>query len=220
MLLAFVIRGGERKRIPGREVVREDLVILSEGDRVPADGVLLWGLNLAVDESLLTGESVAVRKAPGDREIPMGRPGGDDPALRVFGHSRGPRAGGVRGQGHRAVLGDRPDRESPPERRPRGDDPAAGDPRNRESGLHRRPCTVHRRGRRLRSHPPRLAGRSARGDHAGHGNAARGVSRRPHHLPGPRGLARLPEEGFSPAGWQRWRPWGPPRCSAWTRRGP
>ncbi|MFN7594830.1 MAG: cation-transporting P-type ATPase, partial [bacterium] len=34
---ALVIRGGERKRIAGREVVRGDLVVLAEGDRVPAD---------------------------------------------------------------------------------------------------------------------------------------------------------------------------------------
>jgi Ca2+-transporting ATPase len=38
----------------------------------------LWGLNLSVDESLLTGESVAVRKTPADEAIEMGRPGGDD----------------------------------------------------------------------------------------------------------------------------------------------
>ena len=34
---ALVIRDGERRRIPGREVVRGDLVVLAEGDRVPAD---------------------------------------------------------------------------------------------------------------------------------------------------------------------------------------
>src|SRR6185312_12397587 len=38
---ALVIRGGLRKRIAGREVVRGDLVVLAEGDRVPADAVLL-----------------------------------------------------------------------------------------------------------------------------------------------------------------------------------
>ena len=75
---ALVIRGGERRRISGREVVVGDLFILAEGDRVPADGVLLWGVNLSVDESLLTGESVSVRKSPGEREAEMQRPGGDD----------------------------------------------------------------------------------------------------------------------------------------------
>jgi len=38
---ALVIRGGERRRIAGRDVVRGDLVVLSEGDRVPADGTLI-----------------------------------------------------------------------------------------------------------------------------------------------------------------------------------
>ena len=38
---ALVIRDGERKRIAGRDVVRGDLIVLSEGDRVPADAVLL-----------------------------------------------------------------------------------------------------------------------------------------------------------------------------------
>ena len=59
---ALVIRDGEPKRIAGREVVRGDIMILAEGDRVPADAVLLSCVNLSVDESLLTGESVPVRK--------------------------------------------------------------------------------------------------------------------------------------------------------------
>ena len=76
---ALVIRDGERKRIVGREVVRGDILVLSEGDRVPADAVVLSCTNLMVDESLLTGESVPVRKAPCIGAIPpTGRPGGDD----------------------------------------------------------------------------------------------------------------------------------------------
>jgi Ca2+-transporting ATPase len=81
---ALVIRNGERKRIAGREVVRGDYMILAEGDRVPADAVLLWSLGLTIDESLLTGESVPVRKAAGDGDetggLPkeMGAPGGED----------------------------------------------------------------------------------------------------------------------------------------------
>ena len=59
---ALVIRDGERRRIAGREVVRGDLVVLSEGDRVPADGTLVEARELLTDESLLTGESVPVRK--------------------------------------------------------------------------------------------------------------------------------------------------------------
>ena len=59
---AAVLRDGEQRRIAGREVVRGDLVILAEGDRVPADGVLLESIDLEIDESLLTGESLPVPK--------------------------------------------------------------------------------------------------------------------------------------------------------------
>jgi len=59
---ALVIRNSEQKRISGREVVKNDIVIINEGDRVPADAIVLWSRNLLADESLLTGESVPVRK--------------------------------------------------------------------------------------------------------------------------------------------------------------
>ncbi|MDI1285955.1 MAG: cation-translocating P-type ATPase [Reyranella sp.] len=77
---ALVIRDGVRKRIPGREVVRGDAVVLLEGDRIPADAALAVANNLLVDESLLTGESVPVRKSAvdGDDSAPMARPGGED----------------------------------------------------------------------------------------------------------------------------------------------
>jgi Ca2+-transporting ATPase len=75
---ALVIRDGIQRRIPGREVVTGDSVVLSEGDRVPADGVLLISNNVTVDESLLTGESVPVRKRAGGAGALRGRPGGDD----------------------------------------------------------------------------------------------------------------------------------------------
>jgi Ca2+-transporting ATPase len=75
---ALVIREGQQKRIPGREVVRSDILVLNEGDRVPADAVLLWCRNILVDESLLTGESVPVRKVAWGGSAPMSRPGGDD----------------------------------------------------------------------------------------------------------------------------------------------
>jgi Ca2+-transporting ATPase len=74
---ALVIRDGRRLRIPGREVVRDDLVVLAEGDRVPADGVVLATTHCAIDESLLTGESVPVAKSEWDRRATAGRPGGD-----------------------------------------------------------------------------------------------------------------------------------------------
>jgi P-type Ca2+ transporter type 2C len=74
---ALVIRDGIEKRIAGAEVVRGDLVILAEGDRVPADATVLSAHDLQCDESLLTGEAVPVRKiaSPG---APPARPGGDD----------------------------------------------------------------------------------------------------------------------------------------------
>ncbi|MGZ6289542.1 MAG: cation-translocating P-type ATPase [Bdellovibrionota bacterium] len=61
---ALVIRGGEEKRIPASELVPGDLVVLHEGDRIPADGFLLHAEHLSIDESLLTGEAFPVRKDP------------------------------------------------------------------------------------------------------------------------------------------------------------
>ena len=59
---AMVMRDGLRVHIAGREVVREDLMVISEGDRVAADATLISSQDLLLDESLLTGESVAVPK--------------------------------------------------------------------------------------------------------------------------------------------------------------
>jgi len=58
--------------------VRGDIVMLAEGDRVPADALLLLSNGLQVDESLLTGEAAPVRKAAGDGQSVAARPGGDD----------------------------------------------------------------------------------------------------------------------------------------------
>jgi len=76
---ALVVRDGQRIRIPGREVVRGDIVVITEGDRVPADGVLIAGEHIEVDESLLTGESHAVRKRA-TTEVPdrLASPGGEN----------------------------------------------------------------------------------------------------------------------------------------------
>jgi Ca2+-transporting ATPase len=63
---ALVVRGGAALRIAGAEVVRGDLLVLSEGDRIPADARLVAVNDLQVDESLLTGESLALDKAPGE----------------------------------------------------------------------------------------------------------------------------------------------------------
>jgi P-type Ca2+ transporter type 2C len=75
---ALVIRDGTQQRIAGREVVRGDIIVLAEGDRVPADALLLECTSLSTDESLLTGESLAVRKIAGDASSPAVQPGGDD----------------------------------------------------------------------------------------------------------------------------------------------
>jgi len=75
---ALVIRNGVEIRIPGREVVTGDILILQEGDRVPADATVLSSVNLLADESLLTGESVPVRKLDWDGKNMGSVPGGDD----------------------------------------------------------------------------------------------------------------------------------------------
>ena len=75
---ALVVRDCVRSRIAGREVVPDDILVIAEGDRVPADSVVLEATNLAVDESLLTGESAAVRKSVWDTTSQITRPGGDD----------------------------------------------------------------------------------------------------------------------------------------------
>ena len=75
---ALVVRDGQNQRIAGRDVVRGDLLLLREGDRVPADAMLLTSDGLLVDESLLTGEAVPVRKIAGQADAAPARPGGDD----------------------------------------------------------------------------------------------------------------------------------------------
>src|ERR1051325_11021996 len=57
---ALVIRGGVESRIPRREIVRGDVVVLAEGDRAPADATILEAQDLQADESLLTGESIEI----------------------------------------------------------------------------------------------------------------------------------------------------------------
>jgi Ca2+-transporting ATPase len=74
---ALVIRDGTEMRIPGREVVPGDLLLLHEGDRISADCTVIKAQNLQVDESLLTGESLPVAKL--SSEIPT-----QDPLCKVF----------------------------------------------------------------------------------------------------------------------------------------
>ena len=75
---AVVWRAGEKLRIPARELVVHDIIGLAEGERVPADSVLLDAENLQADESLLTGESVPVRKRAVAGDVPPNVPGGED----------------------------------------------------------------------------------------------------------------------------------------------
>ena len=106
---ALVVREGRRRRIPGREVVRGDVLVLGEGARVPADAVLLQATNLEADESLLTGESVAVTKRAGS-EASLAhepRPGGDELPFVYAGTMvvRGHGLAEVRATGPRSEMG-------------------------------------------------------------------------------------------------------------------
>src|SRR5450830_622587 len=91
---ALVLRDGQPQRIAGSDVVLGDILILAEGDRIPADAVLLSGAEVQVDESLLTGEPVPVSKVADAMAVQAAapRPGGDGHAhlfsgtLLVKGH--------------------------------------------------------------------------------------------------------------------------------------
>jgi len=104
---ALVIRDGMPKRIAGRDVVLGDAVVLREGDRVPADAILDSCLNLLVDESLLTGESVPVRKRAHRGERWPDVAGGDDQPFVYSGTLvvRGEATGQVCATGLRTALG-------------------------------------------------------------------------------------------------------------------
>lgn len=69
---AMVIRDGAETRIAGRDVVLGDILLLAEGDRVPADARVLEFHELSADESMLTGESVSVPKLSTDALVYAG----------------------------------------------------------------------------------------------------------------------------------------------------
>lgn len=72
---AKVIRGGQERKIPAMELVPGDIVILEEGDRIPADLRLLKTINAEIEESALTGESVPVKKTEAvlaGKDLPLG----------------------------------------------------------------------------------------------------------------------------------------------------
>jgi len=73
---ALVRRGGLARRIPASELVADDVVELAEGDRVPADALLLAAAGMMVDESLLTGESAPVAKVAAPQGSTAAAPGG------------------------------------------------------------------------------------------------------------------------------------------------
>lgn len=77
--MAHCLRDGEQRRIPARDLVPGDVILVGEGERLPADGVLLSGDALVIDESILTGESAPVTKTlAGDgAELAFPDPGGD-----------------------------------------------------------------------------------------------------------------------------------------------
>ena len=198
---ALVIRDGERKRIAGRDVVRGDLIVLSEGDRVPADAVLLQCQDLQADESTLTGKSVPVRKVAWDDRPESGpqRPGGDD-LPQVFSGSLV-----VRGSGLAEVIAIGPRSEigkigqSLRRARNRTAAPAGANPPPCPAV-----CRCRRRGQRaggpaLRNHARRMAGRRAGRNCARHVDAAGRVSGRAHRLHGDGRVANFAGARADPA---------------------
>ncbi|MEP7316887.1 MAG: cation-translocating P-type ATPase, partial [Sphingomicrobium sp.] len=106
---ALVIRDGARVRISGREVVRDDLIILRQGDRIAGDAVLLDAADLQTDESLLTGESLPVGKAVAARDAAdtPHRPGGEGQSYVYSGSlvARGSGIARVLATGPRSEIG-------------------------------------------------------------------------------------------------------------------
>lgn len=93
---ALVRRDGEERRIPARDLVPGDILLVGEGQRLPADGQLVAGDALLVDESTLTGESAPVTKILASDEIDLAfpDPGGDETPF-LFGGTMVTRGSGV-----------------------------------------------------------------------------------------------------------------------------
>ena len=71
-----VRRGGQIHEISAEDLVPGDIVLIGEGDRIPADGRLIESINLQIEEAALTGESVPVEKSTSaigiDGDVPLG----------------------------------------------------------------------------------------------------------------------------------------------------
>ncbi|MHB1259980.1 heavy metal translocating P-type ATPase [Thiobacillus sp.] len=65
---AMVLRDGQELEVPTAEVLKDDVVVIRPGNKIPVDGEVLEGES-QVDESMLTGESMPVGKKPGDKVI-------------------------------------------------------------------------------------------------------------------------------------------------------
>ena len=104
---ALVLRDAQWQRIAGSDVVVGDILMLAEGDRIAADAELLSANGLQVDESLLTGEAVPVRKSAGRDASTGARPGGDDLAFVYSGTlvSQGQGVARVTATGARSEIG-------------------------------------------------------------------------------------------------------------------
>ncbi|WP_457796753.1 cation-translocating P-type ATPase [Methylocystis sp. S23] len=107
--MAHVLRDGAERRIPARDLVPGDVLLLGEGQRIPADAMLLSGDALVVDESILTGESapVAKRLAGEGADAAFPEPGGDDTPFLYAGSMivRGSGVARVRRTGPRTAVG-------------------------------------------------------------------------------------------------------------------
>jgi Ca2+-transporting ATPase len=77
-----VVRAGGERRIPARELVPGDILLVGEGERLAADGLLVAGDVLSVDESALTGESAPVAKRPAAGDEVFGPDAEPDPLTR------------------------------------------------------------------------------------------------------------------------------------------
>ena len=205
---ALVIRDGVRKRISGREVVRGDVMLLAEGDRVPADALLLEAFDFQADESLLTGESVPVRKlvSPNVARV-MAAPGGEDLPCVYSGSLGGSRQRHRRGRRYGRQQSDGQDRSVASSPGARAAPTADPDPQSGTAGGDRRWCRQRGRHGALRLIPRRMAGSTAGRNYHRHVDAAGGISGGAHSLHGDGRLAHLAGAGVDPAFYRHRSPW-------------